>query len=184
MVYEFLFCIAHFIGDGVGTHGTAQSFFALIGSQSDEQLTAWLNAEWTCRWGKEGYPKEIFPRHAESAIPRPVNEIQAKAWKIDFEKDQARLVVSTPFFPHILLLTHLFIDRPAIPFPVSHPPPGTVIQQPRTSSYLLKLPLTSLFNVNRKELPSNKLFLLCAILLGFGLKSVYWMGGKRKRSYR
>jgi hypothetical protein len=91
-VYEFLFCIAHFIGDGTGTHHTGQSFFALIGTQSDEQLAAWLKAEWTNRWGGDHYPNEVLPRFAESAIPRPENEMQAKAWRIDFEQDQANLI--------------------------------------------------------------------------------------------
>ena len=43
----------------------------------------------------------------------------------------------TPSIPPILLCTHLFLDRLAISSPISHPcPPGPIIQQLKTLSYL------------------------------------------------
>lgn len=67
--------------------------------------------------------KKNTPRHAESVIPRLENEIQVKAWRMDFNNDQVWLIVC------ILHPSYLFCYAPIhflIGWP-SHPPSPTLI---------------------------------------------------------
>lgn len=49
--FEFMLCAAHFIGDGMALHATANDFFGLLGSEkSNEELEALAAGEWKNRW--------------------------------------------------------------------------------------------------------------------------------------
>lgn len=124
----------------------------------------------------------------ESLVPRPENEIQAKTWRIDLNQiKQGWLYVS--LFP---LSSHpsidlLSIDRVAI---LSHISPSLHTHHSIAHDFIFssqtsphRPPLTSSHNINHTELLYNKLFLPCAILLGFRWNCLQ-NGGKRRKGYQ
>lgn len=74
--FEFMLCAAHFIGDGMALHATANDFFGLLGSEkSNEELEALAAGEWKKRWeqrveGPVSVHFRVLSSHARTLIFR------------------------------------------------------------------------------------------------------------------
>ncbi|KAG6814136.1 hypothetical protein H0H92_002131 [Tricholoma furcatifolium] len=94
---EFLICAAHFLGDGMALHQFANEFFGLLGSLSMVQLSALLSTEWQDRCGKSTGLLPDLPSALESRLPEVRGKFAQAAARIDFEKDQQKLIGGQTF---------------------------------------------------------------------------------------
>ncbi|KAF9518212.1 hypothetical protein BS47DRAFT_1371086 [Hydnum rufescens UP504] len=100
--FNIMICAAHFLGDGMALHQTANDFFSLLGGKSEESCTdcvrsvdelyAILEDEWKLRWACEASVEQPIPATTESRLPSPKCKFQRAALKVDFENSQDRLV--------------------------------------------------------------------------------------------
>lgn len=94
--HELIFCMAHWLADGVGCLLMAQDFLKVLGENiSDDQLVAKVESVWNSLWGK-GIPSlaAVLPCSAEDRLPKPKNKLQAVASLVEAYKHQDRYIVS------------------------------------------------------------------------------------------
>ena len=102
--FNIMICAVHFLGDGMALHQTANDFFLLLGGKSNDshddhvrtvdELYAILDDEWKLRWASAPEDEQPIPANTELRLPLPKGKFQDAAVKVDFRKNQDRLIVS------------------------------------------------------------------------------------------
>ncbi|KAF8528124.1 hypothetical protein BU17DRAFT_39215 [Hysterangium stoloniferum] len=98
--FDLLICAAHFLGDGMALHATANDLFSLLAGSwkdsgkpaSDMDLREMLESEWQHRWGEQLSVSDIFPPALEARLPAPLSSFQRIGHQIEFQCSQTRLV--------------------------------------------------------------------------------------------
>ncbi|KAG6817949.1 hypothetical protein H0H87_012417 [Tephrocybe sp. NHM501043] len=83
-------------GDGMALHQFANDFFGLLGTSSLTGLAALLSTEWQKNYGKLSSPVDL-PDALESRLPQPRGKLAQIASRIDFERDQRKLIGGQTF---------------------------------------------------------------------------------------
>ncbi|KAG6841775.1 hypothetical protein C0991_007104 [Blastosporella zonata] len=94
---EFLICAAHFLGDGMALHQSANDFFGLLGSSSMAELSALLATEWQGKCGKLAASPVDLPSALESRLPQARGKFAQIASRVDFERNQKKLIGGQTF---------------------------------------------------------------------------------------
>ncbi|PPQ78049.1 hypothetical protein CVT25_015594 [Psilocybe cyanescens] len=91
--YEFLICATHFLGDGMALHQFANDFFSLLGSSIGlVDLNQKLLTEWSERCSNGQVKAPTLPSSMEDRLSDPSRGFARAASRVDFEKDQQKLI--------------------------------------------------------------------------------------------
>ncbi|KAH9486485.1 hypothetical protein JR316_0000550 [Psilocybe cubensis] len=91
--YDFLICATHFLGDGMALHQFANDFFLLLGSSLDlVDLNKKLFSEWSERYSKGHGKGHTLPSSMEDRLTLPSKGFARAASRVDFEKNQQKLI--------------------------------------------------------------------------------------------
>ncbi|KAG6837666.1 hypothetical protein H0H93_004942 [Arthromyces matolae] len=90
---ELLICAAHFLGDGMALHQFANDFLGLLGSSTTSELASLLSSEWQSHCGK-GDQFGDLPSALESRFPAAKGKMADIAARVDFDRDQKKLIVN------------------------------------------------------------------------------------------
>lgn len=96
--YELLLCAAHFIGDGMALHNTANDLFKLLASEQHDQLAldALVHAEWEARYAAaaaaEAPAPSLLPTSLEARLPEAKSKLRAAVGRAEFAEDQRRQI--------------------------------------------------------------------------------------------
>lgn len=91
--YDLLICAAHFLGDGMALHQFAHDFFTLLGGEKTQsELVELLRHEWESR-----RTADVLPPALEDNLPVTGNKFRRAAVKVEFQKNQDRLIGGQTF---------------------------------------------------------------------------------------